>query len=190
MKKGGVCPLLRLCILSCRLGRDDRSARADHHDHLPTFQLWHVLDLANLGDIVGDAVQQIKPKLLVRHLAPAEAQRDLDLVPLIEEFHDRAHLDFVIMGIGPGTELDLLDFDDFLLFAGLSLALLLLIFKAAEVHDLANRGHGVGRNLDQIKPGFLGQSHCPGGCHNTQIFPFCPDKANFGAADTVIDAGT
>ncbi len=109
-------------------------------------------DLARLADFGGNAVQKFDAKLLVRHLAATETQGDLDLVAFGQEFHDRAHLDLVVMGIGPGTELDLLDLDDLLLLTGLGLALLLFVFELAQIHDLADRGHGVRGNLDKVQP--------------------------------------
>ncbi len=72
------------------------------------------LDLAGGLDVFGDLVEQLFPQFLVRHFAPTEAQGNLYLVAFFEELEDRAHLDFVVMGIGSGAELDFLDLDDLL----------------------------------------------------------------------------
>ena len=89
------------------------------------------------------------------HLAATEAERHLDLVPLLEEPHDRAHLDFVVVVIDARPELDLLDFDDLLALARLGRLFLLEEAVLPEIEDLANRRRGVGDDLDQVEPGLL-----------------------------------
>ena len=49
---------------------------------------------------------------------------------------------------GLGAESDLFDFDLFLCTAGLAFAFGPLVQEFAEVHDLADRGIGIGRYLD------------------------------------------
>jgi hypothetical protein len=160
----------------------------DHHHHLAAFKLWHLLDLAGITDITGNPVQKLKPKLLVGHFPAAEPQRDLDLVAFLEEFHHRAHLDLIIMGIGSGAELDFLDLDDVLLLARFGLALLRLILVFAKIHDLADRRLGVGRDFDQIKSGFFGHLHGAGWCDHPDIFAISPNQADFGGTNAIIDA--
>jgi len=136
-----------------------------------------------------DAVQKLQTKLLVRHLAAAEAQGDLHLVAFAEEFQHGAHLHIVIVGIGPGTELDLLDLDDVLLLAGLGLAFLLLVLELAEVHDLADRRFRVRRDLDKIKTGLFGHHHGTGGGDDSDVLAIGADQSDLGAADSLVDTG-
>src|SRR6056297_4158744 len=67
--------------------------RSDDHDHLAALHLGHVLDPAHALDIARDPLEQFPPQILVRHLAPAKAQRHLDLVARLEELEHVAHLD-------------------------------------------------------------------------------------------------
>jgi hypothetical protein len=66
---------------------------------------------------------------------------------------------------------------------------LLFILELAEIHDLADRRIGVGRNLDKIKPGLFSQ--IKGACrgNDPDIFAFCSDQSDFGGPDAVIYAG-
>ncbi|MPL73075.1 hypothetical protein SDC9_18868 [bioreactor metagenome] len=165
------------------------SLRADHHHHLPALELRHAFDLAGLADIGGDAVQQFEAKALVRHFAAAEAQGDLHLVAILEEAHHRAHLDLVVMGVGPGAELHFLDFDDLLLLAGFGLALLLFVLELAVVHDLAHRRHRRRRDLDQIKPGLFGHHHRARRGDDAHVLAVRPDQADLGRSDPIVDPG-
>ena len=187
MKKGPFGPIF---IGSARAAITQMAGlfRPDHHHHLLAFQLGHAFDFASLADIAGNPVQQLKTQLLVRHFAATEAQGHLDLVALAKEFQHRAHLDLIIMLIRAGTELDFLDLDDLLLFAGLSLTLLRLIFEFAKVHDLTDRRLGIRRDLDQIKPGFFGKAHSAGRGDNTDVLAVGSDQSDFRGPDPIIDA--
>ena len=115
----------------------------------------------DLGDRLGvglDALQHLPAELLVRHLAAAEAQRDLDLVAFLEEALDGAHLHVVVVIVDARAHLDLFDLDDLLLLARLGGLLLLLVFVFAVVEDLGDRRIGVGRDLDQVEPGFVARA--------------------------------
>ena len=65
---------------------------SEHHDHLAAFELGRVLDLSDFGELLTDAVHELHAELLVSHFAPAEAQRDLSLVAVIEEPLEAAKL--------------------------------------------------------------------------------------------------
>jgi hypothetical protein len=56
-----------------------------------------------------------------------------------------------------GAHLDLLDLDDLLVLARLGGLLLVGVFQLAEIEYLGDRGVGVGRYLDEIQTGFLGE---------------------------------
>src|SRR6056297_2889114 len=164
-------------------------ARSDDHDHLAAFHLGHVLDLAHPLDVARDTLEQVAPEILVRHLAPAKAQRDLDLVAALEEFQHVAHLDVVIMGVGPGAELDLLDLDGLLLLARFGLAFLLFVLVLAEIHDLADRRIRIGRDFHEVEPHFLCHLERPRGRDEADIFAVGTDQADFFGANTVVHAG-
>src|ERR1700752_4695259 len=99
-------------------GRPAVLARRQHHDHLAAFEFWFLLDFGDRPGVGLHALKQLGAELLMRHFAAAEAQGDLDLVAFLEEALHGAHFDLVVMVIDHRPELDLLDLDDLLLFAG------------------------------------------------------------------------
>jgi hypothetical protein len=55
--------------------------------------------------------------------------------------------------IDAGAEFNLLNFDDFLFFAGFVLSLLFFVFILAKIKDFADRRVGIRRYLDEIETG-------------------------------------
>ena len=197
MSHGGIRPLPKQkpplrpatgAVTSTQIGGLLRQ-RSDQHDHLAAFHLGEVFHLADVLGVLGDPFQQFAAKVLVRHLAATEAQGDLDLVTFLKELEDRAHLDLVVMLVGIRAEFDFLDLDDLLLLARFGFALLGLVFVFAEIHDLADRGFSIGRDLDKIKTRFFGHYKGPLGRHDAHVLTICADQPDFGGADTFIDAG-
>ena len=78
-------------------------------------------------DIFCEPFEQRSTALGVAHLAPAEHDRDLDLVALAQEAYDMALLGRVVVGIDLRAELDLLDRDRALVLARQLLLLLLVV---------------------------------------------------------------
>src|SRR5581483_5928785 len=115
-------------------------ARRKHHDHLAAFELRLLLDLGDRADIAFHAIEQLGAKLLMRHFPPAEAKGYFHLVAFLEEALHGTHLNLVVVIVDHRPELDLLDLDDFLLFAGFSRLLLRLVFVFAVIQDLADGG--------------------------------------------------
>ena len=96
--------------------------------------------------------------------------------------------DFVIMGINHRTELQLFDIDDFLVFPGFVLFLLLFIFVFAVVENFADGGNGLGRYFDQIQPGVRRQSKCFPDCYDSSVFAVFVNQTNFFASYFLINA--
>jgi hypothetical protein len=92
------------------------------------------------------------------------------------------------MDISTGTELDFLDLDDVLFLARFGLALLVFIFELSEIHDLADRRFGVGRDFDEIKARLFGKEHRTGRGDHADIFAFRTDQADFRRPDAIVDA--
>ena len=124
--------------------------------------------------------------VLVRHFAAAKAQRHLDLVALLEETTDRAHLDVVVVVVDARAELDLLDLDDLLALALLGRLLLLEEAVLPEVEDLADRRGRVGDDLDEIEPASSAR-RCASAIDDAPILPFGVDKLDLNGADVSID---
>ena len=100
-------------------------------------------------------VSSCHAQMLMRHLAAAEAQRDLHLVAFAEEALHRLHLRVVVVVVDGRAHLDLLDLDDLLLLARLGGLLLLLVFELAVVHQLDDGRLGLRRNFDEIEAFFF-----------------------------------
>ncbi len=136
----------------CKLGFLQRSGLVwcDHHDHLTTFHLRHILDLCFALKIVCHAFEQFPAQLQVCHFPATEAQCDFDLVTFFQKLPDGPHLDIIVMGVGVGAEFDLFDLDDLLLFPRLGFPLLLFIFELAKIHDFADGRISIRGNFNQI----------------------------------------
>jgi hypothetical protein len=124
----------------------------------------------------------------VGHFAAAEAQRHLDLVAFLEEPLHGAHLHLVVVVVDHRAELDLLDLDDLLLFAGFGLLFLFLESVFAVVQDLADRRYGVGRDFDQVEAGLLGLGQGVCDRDGTEVGAVLVDQVNLANADIFIDA--
>ena len=161
--------------------------RPDQHDHLAAFHLREVLDAPMFFGVFCHTLQQLAAQVLVRHLSAPKTQGDFHLVAVLQELEDVAHLDVIVIGIGVGPKLDLFDLNDLLLFAGLGLTLLLFVFELAKIHDLADGGIGVGRDLNQIKPRLICHIKGTRGRYNADIFAVGTNQADFRGADVLIN---
>ena len=130
------------------------------------------------------------PEFLVRHLTAAEAQRDLHLVAFFEEALHRAHFHVVVMVVDHRPELDLLDLDDLLLFAGFGRLLLRLVLVLAVVQQLADRRGGIRGNLDQVKSGFLGFGQGNLDVGGSMVVTGLVDQLDFSDSDLLVDTRT
>jgi hypothetical protein len=162
--------------------------RPDYHDHLAAFHLGEVLHPAHLFGVFSNTLEQFTAQILVRHLAATEAQSDLHLVATFKKLEDVPHFHIVVIRVRVRAELDLFDLDDLLLLTGFALTLLLFLFELAKIHDLTDRRIGVGRNLDQVEPSFVGHFHGTRRGHNADVFSVRTDQADFVRADLVVDA--
>jgi len=102
-------------------------------------------------DVAEDPVEDLVAELRFLLLAAAQHHRDLDLVAFPEEALDVLHLEVVVVDADLGAELDLFDLDLLLVPLGLVVLLVLLVQELAVIGDLADRGVGRGRDLDEIE---------------------------------------
>src|SRR6516164_1713628 len=147
-----------------------------------------LLDLGDFGGVILDAIEKLIAQLLVRHLAPAEAQRDLDLVALFEKALHRAHLHVVIVVVDHRPELDLLDLDDLLFLAGFRRLFLRLVFIFAVIENFADGRGRIGGDLDEIKPGLLGLVQSDLNFNRPVIVAALVDQLDFTNTDLLDDA--
>jgi hypothetical protein len=94
------------------------------------------------------------------------------------------------MVVDARPQLYLLDFDRLLALALLRRLLLLEKAVLAEIEDFADRGAGVGDDLDEIESGFIGQTLRIGEIDDPAVLPIAVDKLNLDGADITVDAGT
>src|SRR5215468_6452211 len=165
------------------------SGRQDH-DHLAAFESGVLLHLGKVGGIVLHPVEQLVAELLVGQLAAAEAQGDLHLVAFFEEALHRAHLHVIVMVVDHRPELDLLDLDHFLFFAGFGRLLLRLVFIFTEIKNFADRRNGIGGYLDEIEPRFLGSFQGQPCIDSAMILAGLVDQLHFAGSDLLVDTRT
>ena len=144
-------------------------------------------ELAELGHIFCEPFEQRPTALGMAHLAPAEHDRDLDLVALAQEAYDMALLGGVVVGIDLGAELDLLDRDRALVLARQLLLLLLVVAVLAVVHDPADGRIGLVGNLDQIEVEVASKGESLGQRLDADLFPVGPDESDLPGADPIVD---
>ena len=158
-----------------------------HHGHVAAVLAGLRLDHREIGDVLGDTVQDLHAELRVGHLATAEHDRELDLVAFAEEAHHVLHLGGVVVLVDLGPELHLLDDDVRGLALRLPAPLFLLVDVPAVVHDPADRRVGVGRDLDQVELLLtgLGQRFREG--LDAELFALGTDEEHLAGSDAVVD---
>src|SRR5664280_231712 len=158
--------------------------RRQHHDHLPPFELGHVLDHRDIGQLVANPLEQTHADILVGDLAAPVAQRDLALIAVfLDEATQVPHLDRVIALVGARAELDFLDFDDLLLRLGLGRTLLFLVLELAVVHQPADRRIGLSDDLDEIDVLLAGEPQGFGDRDDAQRFVLRSVEPDFRGQD-------
>src|SRR5262249_29135256 len=83
--------------------------RGEDHDHVPPLESRVALDRRDVQHVLGHAVQQPAAELGVDHLPPAEPDRDLSLVPVLEEAADVPRLELEVVLVRLRAHLDFLD---------------------------------------------------------------------------------
>src|SRR6478672_7034400 len=188
LERGALGSPALLLGLHVHLGVGLLLVRAEHHDHVAPVLLGRGLDEAELGDVLGQALQQPEPELGTVLLTTAEHDRDLDLVAGTEEPHDVTLLGLVVVLVDLGTKLHLLDDHVRLVPAGLAGLLGVLVLELAVVHELADRGASLRGDLDEVEVGLLGQLECLVGRHDPNGLTVGSDEPDLGYADPLVDA--
>ena len=145
--------------------------------------------LMRLAQDVGElgTIEQRRPSLGVRDLAPAEHDRDLDLVPAGQEAADMALLGVVVVLRDLRPELDL-PHVDLLLMATRGLLLLgLLVLVFGVVEDAAHRRACIGSHLDEVEVTLLRVGERVGSLHDSDLLTVLAYEANFRNANPVVD---
>ena len=138
--------------------------RAEHHRHVAPVLDRALLDDADLGELLGQAVEDHHAALGVRDLAAAEHDRDLDLVLVAQEALDVALLRLVVVLRDLRPELDLADRDLLLVLARLLELLGLLVLVLRVVQHAADGRARLGRDLDEVEIACPGRSAAHRSC--------------------------
>ena len=118
---------------------------------MPPLQLGALVHHGDLAALLGKLQKQVLTDVGVGHLPAAEAHGDFAPVAVGQEFLRVAELDVEIVDVDAGRHPDLLDLYHALILAGFLLLLALLKAELSVVHELADGGDGLGRDLDKIQ---------------------------------------
>ena len=161
--------------------------RADHHEHVAAVLLGGRLHEAELGHVVGEALQQLHAHLGTGLLTSAEHDHDLDLVAALEEAGDVALLGGVVVLVDLRAELDLLDDRVDLVLPCLTGLLRGFVLVLAVVHELGDGRTRHRGDLDQVEIGLGRQPQRVLDAHDADLLPVGADQPHFGDANAVID---
>ena len=139
-------------------------------------------------DVLGQPLQQPEPQLGAGLLTTAEHDGDLDLVTGTQEPDDVTLLGLVVVRVDLRPQLHLFDDRVGLVPAGLARLLRGLVLVLAEIHQLADRRTGRGRNLDQVEISFLCQPKCVLDPDDAYLLTVRSDQSHLGNADALVDA--
>src|SRR5262245_56465084 len=98
------------------------------------------------------------------------------------------HLEIVVVLVGGGAKLNLLDLDDDLFLLGLVRPLLLLVKILAEVDDATDRRLGLGRDLDKVVAALARNRDGLLWRHDAQLLPFFVNYPHLFGANALVDA--
>ena len=132
-------------------------------------------------------MEQILTKRRVRDLAATEANRNLDLVAVLQEAASVLYLGVQVADVDIRRQANLFDLHDTLILSRFLLALCLLEAEFTVIHDLADRRLSLRRDFDQIHALFYGDILCLLNRQNAELFAVVTDQTNFLVADLFID---
>ena len=160
-----------------------------HDDvHAATLEQRLPLDRPVLREELGRAHQQVASEVGVADLAPAEADGDLDAIPVLEELSSSSRLHLEIVDVDLDAQPDLLEGLRLLLLLLFALPLLELVLVLPVVEDAAHRRDGRWRHFDEVQPLLLGQRERLEGRHHAELLPLIVDDPNLADPDHLVDA--
>ena len=139
------------------------------------------------GDIFDEFVDHLEADLLVRFLAATKAQFDPDFHIVAKELDGMVPLHCEVVRIDGGRDLKLFHFVGgraLRLFAALGL----FVEEFSVIYDAADRGRGVGRDLDEVQAFGLSQAKSFVQGHYTELLFGLVYDPDFPGADFTVSA--
>ena len=163
------------------------SLGAEEHGHMAAVQLGVLLHSGHFAALLTELLQQNFANGGMGHFTATEADSHLDTVAFLQELLCILQLDVEVVGVDIGRHTDFLDLHHFLVLLVFLFLLHLLEAELAVIHDLADRGSRVGRDLHQIQILFIGQLQSIFSGHNTKLFAVIANDTNFLIPDLLIE---
>src|SRR5215207_8363451 len=161
----------------------------EQHGHVAALLQRRLLHRRDLGDVLEQPVEQRAAALGMALLAPAEHDRHLDLVLLLQEALDVSALGLVVVLGDLGAELDLPHVHLLLMLAGGLRLLLLLVLVLRVIEHAADRRRRLGRHLDQVEVALTRVLEGLRGRNDAYLLPVLVDQAHLGNPDPLVDPG-
>jgi hypothetical protein len=141
-----------------------------------------------IAEIFDQPFQNSSAQAGARHFAPAEKDRRLDLIALVQKPQHVVLLGLVVVIVHVDAELYFLNRDRLLVLFGLALFLFLLVQEFPIIHDAANRRLRCGGNFYQVKVLFAGHLKRFERWQDADLLALIADYADFACANTLICA--
>lgn len=141
-----------------------------------------------IGNFLDQPLQDVTPKILMRHLAPPEAQTGFYLVAFRQKTQNVIPLGHVVMLIYVDAEFHLFQDDLLLVLLCRPFFLFLFIQKFAVIHDPANRRNSIRGYFDQVEIDLAGFFERLVGWHDAKLIALCINHAYLSRADALIHA--
>ena len=156
------------------------------HDHRPPLHLRHQLHgglrLQHLPELVKQSLADVR----VRHLTPPKPNGELDLIARIEELRRLPGFGLKIMIPDLRLDANLLQLDDMLVLARLTLPPALFVPELPVVHHATDRRDGVGRDFDEVDPTRARQIEGFASREDTELLAVLVDDPDLADPDTLI----
>ena len=162
----------------------------EDHDHPFALKLGLALRFGNFGEVGFEMFHERAAEVDVLHLAAAEHDVELNLVPLAQEFFGLVELGGLIVVVdADGLDAQFFELRD-VGGVGLLFFFLLLIFPFAVVHDAADRGLLHGGDFDQVESHFSRHAQGFHGRDNADLLVLIVNETNGRNADLFVASQT
>lgn len=157
------------------------------HRHVAPLHAGSLLNRADISEHLYELLKQPATDLRMRHLTTAEADGEFDLIAGFQKLRSLTPLGLQIVSADLRLNAQLLQIDDVLITARVSLLAALLIPESPIVHEPANRGNGIWRNFDKINPALPCHLERFAGLENPNLLAFFVDDTDLANPDPLIN---